>query len=88
MAGALLDAIRAIVAPPSEAAAPDGDLLERFVSRGDQTAFTALVKRHGPMVLGVCRRMLHDDRNGAWATLPVDRLRRRDSGAVCGDHLR
>jgi RNA polymerase sigma factor (sigma-70 family) len=33
-------------------------LLERYLERRDETAFEALVARHGPMVLGVCRRML------------------------------
>jgi RNA polymerase sigma factor (sigma-70 family) len=35
-------------------------LLERFVERRDEPAFAALVARHGPMVLGVCRRILAD----------------------------
>jgi RNA polymerase sigma factor (sigma-70 family) len=35
-------------------------LLERFVERRDEPAFAALVARHGPMVLGVCRRLLAD----------------------------
>lgn len=38
----------------------DAQLLERFVSTRDEGAFEALVLRHGPMVLGVCRQMLHD----------------------------
>jgi RNA polymerase sigma factor (sigma-70 family) len=33
-------------------------LLERYLQRQDEVAFEALVARHGPMVLGVCRRML------------------------------
>jgi len=39
---------------------PDGQLLERFVVQRDEAAFGALVHRHGPMVLGVCQRVLGD----------------------------
>jgi len=41
----------------------DRQLLERFAAHRDavgELAFTALVERHGPMVLGVCRRILVD----------------------------
>ena len=33
-------------------------LLERYLHHRDEVAFEALVARHGPMVQGVCRRML------------------------------
>src|SRR5438105_3294833 len=36
----------------------DGQLLECFIERQDEAAFEALVARHGPMVFGVCRRVL------------------------------
>lgn len=45
----------------SEAIASDGCLLDRFVTHGDQDAFAALVHRHGPMVLAVCRRVCGDE---------------------------
>jgi Sigma-70 region 2 len=39
-------------------AMPDGKLLHRFVVGKDEGAFSALVSKHGPMFLGVCRRAL------------------------------
>src|SRR5919198_2752397 len=36
----------------------DGQLLACFVEGRDEAAFEALLRRHGPMVLGVCRRLL------------------------------
>ena len=38
----------------------DGQLLERFTQCGDEAAFAAILDRHGPMLLGLCRRLLSD----------------------------
>src|SRR3954466_14012607 len=38
----------------------EGQLLERFATGRDASAFEALVERLGPMVLGVCRQFLRD----------------------------
>jgi RNA polymerase sigma factor (sigma-70 family) len=46
------------LAPTLAADATDAELLQRFTTEQDDTAFAALVSRHGPMVFGVCRRVL------------------------------
>jgi RNA polymerase sigma factor (sigma-70 family) len=55
----VLTHIRKLVAGETAGPRPDRELVERFVRHRDEAAFAALVQRHGPMVLGVCRRVLH-----------------------------
>jgi RNA polymerase sigma factor (sigma-70 family) len=41
----------------------DGQLLEYFVREQDESAFTLLLHRYGPLVLGLCRRMLRHEQD-------------------------
>ena len=43
---------------PDGAGLTDGQLLRQYFAGRDEAAFAVLVRRHGPMVLGVCRRLL------------------------------
>jgi RNA polymerase sigma factor (sigma-70 family) len=57
--GSVIHYLRHMLAPQDGGERTDAQLLEGFISQRDEIAFAALVRRHGPMVLGVCRRLLN-----------------------------
>ena len=64
----VLSYIRRLAAAGQARELRDHDLLERFVACHDEAAFTAIVERYGPLVLGVCRRTLRSEHHAedAW----------------------
>jgi RNA polymerase sigma factor (sigma-70 family) len=83
---AVMQHLRGTVCLREARAWTDGQLLEAFVTRRDEVAFEALVRRHGPMVLGVCRRVLgnsHDPEDAFQAAFLV--LARKAAAVVPPD---
>src|SRR5579884_3054785 len=56
----LLLRLRALASPEASGTATDAELIARLLAERDDNAFAALVSRHGGLVRGVCRRVLHD----------------------------
>src|SRR5258708_7217222 len=70
----VLQHLRKVAAVHTNRELSDRALLERFALAHDEAAFTVLIERHGPMVLGVCRRALpnfHDAEDACQATFLV-----------------
>ena len=59
--GEVLRVIHRMYALQGSSDLTDRELVERYMANQDETAFAALVKRHGPMVFGVSRRLLRDN---------------------------
>jgi RNA polymerase sigma factor (sigma-70 family) len=57
-ASRLMPTLRRVVLAREAADRPDADLVAAFARDRDADAFAELVRRHGPMVLGVCRRLV------------------------------
>ena len=60
----------------------EAQLLDRFLARDDPSAFEALVARHGPTVLAVCRRVLRDPHQADDAFQATFLLLVRKAGSV------
>src|SRR5262245_22000599 len=58
--GSVLRHIRGLIGASEGAEQTDGMLLDRFIRQQDESAFETLMQRHGRMVLGLCRSILHD----------------------------
>jgi RNA polymerase sigma-70 factor (ECF subfamily) len=57
----VLQPLRRMVLLSQSAALSDSELLEHYLTSRDDAHFEALLRRHGPMVLGVCRRVLRNE---------------------------
>jgi RNA polymerase sigma factor (sigma-70 family) len=80
--GTLLWHIRKLAAARCSLQQTDHELLDDFSARRDQTAFAALVSRHGPMVLRVCRRVLNHEQDAEDAFQATFLVLARNSGSI------
>ncbi len=78
-----LGAIRVLFDEGTSTGVSDARLMERFVN-GDESAFTALVDRHGPMVQNVCESVLKDPNSAADAFQATFVLLFRKAGSIRG----
>src|SRR5262245_39712616 len=72
--GYSLDPLRKLLDSQVAKDLTDGELLARFAAQRDESAFAALMSRHGPLVFGVCRHVLgheHDAEDAFQGTFLV-----------------
>jgi RNA polymerase sigma factor (sigma-70 family) len=82
---AAVEHLRTLFQSGTSAGLTDGQLLERFTNRGDtgaDGAFAALVERHGPMVLRICRQILGDPHDAEDAAQTVFLVLAHKAGSI------
>jgi RNA polymerase sigma factor (sigma-70 family) len=80
--GPVLETVRNLLRGREAMAAADGPLLARFAAGRDEAAFATLVERHGPMVLGLCRRILRHQQDAEDAFQAAFLVLARKAGSI------
>src|SRR5262249_53708106 len=80
--GTLLRHLRSLAAGSCTREWTDRQLLDDFTARHSEAAFTALVSRHGPMVLRVCRHVLGHEQDAEDAFQATFLVLAGDSGSI------
>jgi len=78
----ILELIRRAVGDQPARELPDPELLQRFHAHHDQAAFHALLRRHGPMVLDVCRGVLGHEADAEDAFQATFLILARQAGSI------
>jgi RNA polymerase sigma factor (sigma-70 family) len=85
--GAFLREIHQLFGAGTVVGLGDEELIEQFATRRDEGAFAALLARHGPMVLSVCRRRLRDARDAEDAFQATFLVLIRKAGSIKEPHM-
>jgi RNA polymerase sigma factor (sigma-70 family) len=80
--GAVVRHLRRLRSLEEGRAGSDGELIAAFTARNDQAAFAGLVERYGPLVLGVCRRVLRQEQDAEDAFQATFLVLAQSAGAI------